>query len=98
MESRESCSAADGRAWKVDGRAQALVGPGLATPLRGITGLATGGASNTNVITDFTFQPYGSWSEGEVTFRGGRELRECGLVSSGSARAKVSYIPSKKDR
>ena len=23
----------DGRAWKVDGRAQALVGPGLATPL-----------------------------------------------------------------
>ena len=37
MESRESCLAADGRAWKVDGRAQALVGPGLATPLdRGI--------------------------------------------------------------
>ena len=34
MESRESCLAADGRAWKVDGRAQALVGPGLATPLR----------------------------------------------------------------
>ena len=33
MESRESCSATDGRAWKVDGRAQALVGPGLATPL-----------------------------------------------------------------
>ena len=33
MESRESCLAADGRAWKVDGRAQALVGPGLATPL-----------------------------------------------------------------
>ena len=33
MESRESCGAADGRAWKVDGRAQALVGPGLATPL-----------------------------------------------------------------
>ena len=33
MESRESCSAADGRAWKVDGRAQALVGPCLATPL-----------------------------------------------------------------
>ena len=30
MESRKS---ADGRAWKVDGRAQALVGPGLATPL-----------------------------------------------------------------
>ena len=24
---------ADGRAWRVDGRAQALVGPGLATPL-----------------------------------------------------------------
>jgi len=23
----------DGRAWKVDGRAQALIGPGLATPL-----------------------------------------------------------------
>ena len=35
MESRESCLAADGRAWKVDGRAQALVGPGLATPLVG---------------------------------------------------------------
>ena len=33
MESRESCLAADGRAWKVDGRAQALVGLGLATPL-----------------------------------------------------------------
>ena len=33
MESRESCSATDGRAWKVNGRAQALVGPGLATPL-----------------------------------------------------------------
>ena len=33
MESRESYLAADGRAWKVDGRAQALVGPGLATPL-----------------------------------------------------------------
>ena len=33
MESRESCLAADGRAWKVDGRAQALVGPGMATPL-----------------------------------------------------------------
>ena len=33
MESRESCLAADGRAWKVDGRAQTLVGPGLATPL-----------------------------------------------------------------
>ena len=36
MESRESCLAADGRAWKVDGRAQALVGPGLATPLLGM--------------------------------------------------------------
>ena len=33
IESRESYRAADGRAWKVDGRAQALVGPGLATPL-----------------------------------------------------------------
>ena len=33
IESRESCLAADGRAWKVDGRVQALVGPGLATPL-----------------------------------------------------------------
>ena len=33
MESRELCLAADGRAWKVDGRAQALVGPGLAMPL-----------------------------------------------------------------
>ena len=33
IESRESSLAADGRAWKVDGRAQALVGPGLATPL-----------------------------------------------------------------
>ena len=43
IESRDSCllvlgidsifSACDGRAWKVDGRAQALVGPGLATPL-----------------------------------------------------------------
>ena len=28
-----SLLAADGRAWKADGRAQALVGPGLATPL-----------------------------------------------------------------
>ena len=28
----------DGRAWKVDGTAQALVGPGLATPLLLITG------------------------------------------------------------
>ena len=33
MESRDSCWAADGGAWKIDGRAQALVGPGLATPL-----------------------------------------------------------------
>ena len=33
MESRKSCSAADGRAWKVDDRAQALVDPGLATLL-----------------------------------------------------------------
>ena len=32
-ESRESCWPGDGRAWEVDGRAQALVGPGLATPL-----------------------------------------------------------------
>ena len=32
-ESRESCLPDDGRAWEVDGRAQALVGPGLATPL-----------------------------------------------------------------
>ena len=31
--SRESCRPGDGRAWEVDGRAQALVGPGLATPL-----------------------------------------------------------------
>ena len=41
MESRESCLAADGRAWKVDGRAQALVGPGLATPLS-FSGLISG--------------------------------------------------------
>ena len=34
-ESRESCWPGDGRAWEVDGRAQALVGPGLATPLPG---------------------------------------------------------------
>ena len=40
MESRESCLAADGRAWKVDGRAQALVGPGLATPLPRTFGIA----------------------------------------------------------
>ena len=32
-ESRESCWPDDGRAWEFDGRAQALVGPGLATPL-----------------------------------------------------------------
>ena len=43
MESRESCSAADGRAWKVDGRAQALVGPGLATPLRAVRVYNKGG-------------------------------------------------------
>ena len=33
VESRDSKLIADGRAWRVDGRAQALVGPGLATPL-----------------------------------------------------------------
>ena len=33
MESQDSKLIADGRAWKVDGRAQALVGAGLATPL-----------------------------------------------------------------
>ena len=33
MESRNSRLIADGRAWRIDGRAQALVGPGLATPL-----------------------------------------------------------------
>ena len=33
MESRDSKLIADGRAWSVDDRAQALVGPGLATPL-----------------------------------------------------------------
>ena len=33
MESRDSCWTDDGGAWKIDGRAQALVGPGLATPL-----------------------------------------------------------------
>ena len=38
MESRESCLAADGRAWKVDGRAHALVGPGLAMPLVNLKG------------------------------------------------------------
>ena len=31
--SRDYCFACNGRAWKVDSRAQALVGPGLATPL-----------------------------------------------------------------
>ena len=30
---RDSCFACDGRARKVDGRAQALVGPDLPTPL-----------------------------------------------------------------
>ena len=33
MESHDSCFAGDGRAWKVDDRAQALVGSGLAEPL-----------------------------------------------------------------
>ena len=33
VESQNSKLIADGRAWRVDGRAQALVGPGLATPL-----------------------------------------------------------------
>ena len=33
MESQDSKVIADGRAWRVDARAQALVGPGLATPL-----------------------------------------------------------------
>ena len=33
IESRDSCCAGADRAWKIDGRAQALVGPGLATPL-----------------------------------------------------------------
>ena len=33
VESRHSNLVGDGRAWEVDGRAQALVGPGLATPL-----------------------------------------------------------------
>ena len=33
MESQDSKLIADGRAWKVDGRAQVLVGPGLAAPL-----------------------------------------------------------------
>ena len=41
MESRESCLAADGRAWKVDGWAQSLVGPGLATPLYIYIAIAT---------------------------------------------------------
>ena len=38
MESRDSKLIADGRAWRVDGRAQALVGPGLATPLANTQG------------------------------------------------------------
>ena len=33
VESRDSKLIADGRAWRIDGREQALVGPGLATPL-----------------------------------------------------------------
>ena len=33
MESQDLKLIADGRAWKVDGRAQALVGLGLAMPL-----------------------------------------------------------------
>ena len=33
VELRDSKLIADGRAWRVDGRALALVGPGLATPL-----------------------------------------------------------------
>ena len=33
MESGDSCYSGDGRALGADGRAQALVGPGLATPL-----------------------------------------------------------------
>ena len=33
IESCDSCRAGNGKAWKVDGRAQALVGPGLAMPL-----------------------------------------------------------------
>ena len=36
-ESREYCWPGDGRAWEVDGRAQALVGPGLAMPLANCT-------------------------------------------------------------
>ena len=35
MESQDLKLIADGRAWKVDGKAQALVGPGLGTPLGG---------------------------------------------------------------
>ena len=33
IKSHDSCFARDGRAWKVDSRAQALVGPALATVL-----------------------------------------------------------------
>ena len=40
MESLDSELIGDGRAWKVDGRAQAPVGPGLATPLHvAVTGI-----------------------------------------------------------
>ena len=46
MKSPESCVAADGRAWKVNGRAQALVGPGLATPL-GLTTQCWGTGTST---------------------------------------------------
>ena len=34
IESHDSCFAGDGRAWKIDGRAQALVALGLAMPLK----------------------------------------------------------------
>ena len=33
LQNHVTCFARNGRAWKVDGRAQALVGPGLAMPL-----------------------------------------------------------------
>ena len=49
-ESRESCWPDDGRAWEVDGRAQALVGPGLAMPL------VTAGARNTHLLR-FSLSP-----------------------------------------
>ena len=65
---------------------------------RGLTSLAAGQSAEDTPLTDFTFQPFGSWSEGGSGFRGGRELRECGIASAGGTRAKVSYIPSKKDR